>query len=131
MKRDRRMGKDVKPDPSEPADPRPSLPGWLSLAARLPRLFGIGLIRIYRYSLSALMGRQCRHLPTCSQFGEEALQRHGLWAGGWMTLARVLRCSPFGSSGYDPVPEKRPAGARWYAPWRYGLWRRGELGLDE
>jgi len=91
---------------------------------RLPGLMGIGLIRIYRYTLSAIMGRQCRHLPTCSEFGEEALGRHGLWGGGWMTVARIWRCNPWGSSGYDPVPPKLPGTGRWYLPWRYGRWRR-------
>ena len=79
---------------------------------------GIGLIQLYRYSLSAILGRQCRHLPTCSQFAEDALARHGLWAGGWMSLARILRCNPWGSFGFDPVPGKLPQRACWYLPWR-------------
>jgi uncharacterized protein len=95
----------------------------LAAAAKGPRLAGKGLIRLYRYTLSSVMGRECRHLPTCSEYGEEAIERHGLWAGGWMTLARVVRCHPWGTSGLDFVPEEKPRGAHWYVPWRYGLWR--------
>jgi len=89
---------------------------------RAPRLAGRGLIKLYRYTLSPLVGYHCRHLPTCSEYADEALARHGLWAGGWMTLARILRCNPWGTSGIDRVPEAVPQ-ARWYLPWRYGRWR--------
>lgn len=81
------------------------------------------LIAAYRLTLSPLVGYHCRHLPTCSQYADEAMARHGFWAGGWMTLARLLRCHPFGTSGLDFVPPAPPAGARWYRPWRYGRWR--------
>jgi putative membrane protein insertion efficiency factor len=97
--------------------PRPQ-----SFVGRLPRLFGRALIRLYRYTLSPLVGFHCRHLPTCSEFGDEALTRYGLWAGGWMTLARLSRCHPWGTSGIDRVPGEAPAGARWYLPWRFGRW---------
>ena len=70
-----------------------------------------------------LVGYNCRHLPTCSVYGDEAIERFGLWGGGWMTLARILRCQPWGTSGIDNVPTARPPGARWYLPWRYGRWR--------
>jgi putative membrane protein insertion efficiency factor len=89
----------------------------------LPRLIGRGLIKVYRYTLSPLIGFRCRHLPTCSEYGDEAIARFGLWAGGWMTLARILRCHPFGTHGLDFVPKEMPCNARWYLPWRYGLWR--------
>jgi uncharacterized protein len=99
--------------------------GWISSAAlaRAPRRAGRLLIRAYQLTLSALVGMHCRHLPTCSHYADEALDRYGLWAGGWMTLARLLRCQPWGTSGFDPVPAIPPKGARWYLPWRYGLWR--------
>jgi len=93
-----------------------------SLAA-LPRLFGRGLIRLYRYGIAPLLGPRCRHLPSCSDYGEQAIARFGLWAGGWMTLARILRCHPWGTHGLDFVPHAPPSGARWYLPWRYGRWR--------
>lgn len=92
-------------------------------AARLPRQFARALIWIYRHSFSALVGYNCRHLPTCSVYADEAIARFGLWAGGWMTLARLLRCQPWGTSGIDNVPLTMPPGARWYLPWRFGRWR--------
>jgi uncharacterized protein len=88
-----------------------------------PRLAGRGLVLAYRYSLSPLIGANCRHLPTCSQYADEALGRFGLWAGGWMSLARLCRCHPFGTAGLDFVPNATPPGASWYRPWRYGRWR--------
>jgi uncharacterized protein len=94
-----------------------------STARRLPRNAGRALIWIYRHTLSPLVGYNCRHLPTCSVYGDEAIERFGLWGGGWMTLARILRCQPWGTSGIDNVPAARPPGARWYLPWRYGRWR--------
>ena len=90
--------------------------------ARLPRLAGRGLIALYRYTLSPLIGPRCRHLPSCSEYGDEAITRFGLWAGGWMTLARILRCHPWGTHGLDFVPQALPAGAHWWTPWRYGRW---------
>ena len=88
----------------------------------LPRRGARALIRIYQVTFSALMGRQCRHLPTCSSYADTAIDRFGLWAGGWMALARIVRCNPWGSSGFDPVPETLPKAGRWYAPWRYAQW---------
>ncbi|HZP78677.1 MAG TPA: membrane protein insertion efficiency factor YidD [Pseudolabrys sp.] len=93
-----------------------------AFAARAPRLFGRGLVTAYRYTLAPLLGPRCRHLPTCSEYGDESLARFGLWAGGWMTLARICRCHPFGTSGLDFVPQTLPPRARWYLPWRYGRW---------
>ena len=54
---------------------------------RLPRNAGRALIWIYRHTLSPLVGYNCRHLPTCSVYADEAIERFGLWGGGWMTLA--------------------------------------------
>jgi putative membrane protein insertion efficiency factor len=103
--------------------PSPSCPHCTGTVRRLPRNAGRGLIWIYRHTLSPLVGYNCRHLPTCSLYGDEAIERFGLWGGGWMTLARLLRCQPWGTSGIDNVPPTRPPGARWYLPWRYGRWR--------
>lgn len=80
-------------------------------------------IRAYQLSLSGLAGRQCRHLPSCSHYMDEAITRHGLWAGGWTGLARITRCQPWGTSGFDPVPVALRRDAAWYRPWRYGQWR--------
>jgi len=92
-------------------------------AKRAPRNAGRGLIWLYRSTLSPLIGFNCRHVPTCSAYGDEAIARFGLWAGGWMTLARLLRCQPWGTSGLDFVVKHKPTTARWYLPWRYARWR--------
>ncbi len=86
-------------------------------------------IRAYQLTLSSVAGSQCRHLPTCSAYTDEAIQRHGLWAGGFMGLARLCRCHPWGTAGYDPVPGDLPPHARWWRPWAYGRWR-GPLELE-
>lgn len=83
------------------------------------RLFGMGFVRLYQITLSSLIGSSCRYLPTCSEYGYEAMARHGFWAGGWMTLFRFLRCGPGGGNGFDPVPETLKANAVWWRPWRY------------
>ncbi|MGB8278690.1 MAG: membrane protein insertion efficiency factor YidD [Methylovirgula sp.] len=95
-----------------------------------PRRAAHYAIRAYQLSLSAFLGRQCRYLPSCSAYMDEAIVRHGLWAGGFMGLARLCRCHPWGSHGFDPVPESLPAGSSWLTPWRYGDWR-GPLRCDE
>jgi uncharacterized protein len=94
-----------------------------SALMRLPRLAGQGMVRFYRLTLSPLLGPRCRHLPACSDYADEAIGRFGLWAGAWMTAARILRCHPWGTSGLDFVPERLPENAHWYLPWRYGRWR--------
>lgn len=80
-------------------------------------------IRGYQLTLSGLIGRQCRHWPSCSEYTDQAITRHGAWAGAWMGFARVCRCGPFGTHGIDLVPEALSARAAWYRPWRYGRWR--------
>ena len=86
---------------------------WVNSAIRrAPRRAGRAMIRLYRITLSPLVGFHCRHVPTCSQYSDEALERFGLWAGGWMTLARLLRCHPFGTSGLDYVPTELPVRTR-------------------
>ncbi|KQP87299.1 MULTISPECIES: membrane protein insertion efficiency factor YidD [unclassified Methylobacterium] len=82
-----------------------------------------GAIRAYQLTLSSLIGRQCRHWPSCSTYTDEAIQRHGLWAGGWIGFARICRCGPLGTHGIDLVPESLPARATGLTPWRYGRWR--------
>lgn len=83
----------------------------------------LALIRAYQLSFSALLGRECRYLPTCSAYAAEAIERHGVWAGLWMGTARICRCHPLGGAGYDPPPNVSPPGASWARPWRYGAWR--------
>lgn len=77
------------------------------------------VIRAYQLTLSAIAGIHCRHLPSCSAYMDEAVARHGLWAGGAMGIARLLRCHPWGTAGFDPVPKALPSRARWWLPWTY------------
>jgi putative membrane protein insertion efficiency factor len=63
--------------------------------------------RAYKLTLSPLIGRHCRYLPTCSDYAAEALIEHGPWRGGWLAARRLCSCHPFGGSGYDPPPPKK------------------------
>jgi len=66
-------------------------------------------IRFYRVVFSPWVGHGCRFQPTCSAYAMESLRRHGALKGTWLTLRRLGRCHPLGSSGYDPVPGADPA----------------------
>ena len=68
--------------------------------------------RAYKLTLSPLIGRQCRCLPTCSDDAADVLISHGPWKGGLLAAHRVCRCNPWGGSGYDPPPPKVPDPAR-------------------
>jgi hypothetical protein len=67
----------------------------------------LGLVFLYRVTLSSVMGRQCRFLPTCSEYAAEAIRAHGALRGTWLALKRVARCHPWGGDGYDPVPPRK------------------------
>ena len=62
------------------------------------------LIRFYKVCISHYLGNHCRYTPTCSQYAYEAISKYGIFKGGWLALKRLLRCHPWGGSGYDPVP---------------------------
>lgn len=64
------------------------------------------LIKTYQYVLSPLKPNTCRFQPTCSHYAYEAFQKHGLFKGFTLSFLRILKCHPWGKSGYDPVPEK-------------------------
>jgi len=64
------------------------------------------LIKFYKFAISPILPRSCRHYPTCSTYSIEALQKHGLVKGSILAVWRILRCNPWGTHGYDPVPEK-------------------------
>ena len=66
-----------------------------------------GALRAYKLTLSPLIGRQCRYLPTCSEYAAEALISHGPWRGALLAGRRLCRCHPWGGSGYDPPPPPR------------------------
>lgn len=84
--------------PDHPTGLGPEDPPWTARPL-------VGLIRAYRQVAPVMPGRRCMHTPTCSQYAEAALTRHGVWRGSWLSLMRSLRCSPLGRGGYDPVPE--------------------------
>jgi uncharacterized protein len=79
-------------------------------------------VHLYRWTLKAFFGWHCRHVPSCSEYALEAIDKNGACRGFWLTVSRLSRCHPLGSKGYDPVPdisaERHP-----FTPWRYGRWR--------
>lgn len=62
----------------------------------------VGMVWVYRGTLGIFMGGHCRYYPTCSQYMIEAVDKYGPVRGGWRGVKRVLRCHPWGGSGYDP-----------------------------
>jgi len=64
----------------------------------------IAIVLFYRGRISPMSIPKCRFAPTCSAYALEALEKYGAAKGGWLALRRLLRCNPFGKSGYDPVP---------------------------
>ena len=69
----------------------------------IAKLFII-LIRFYQLSFSPLFAPSCRYIPSCSQYGIEAITKYGPFKGAFLACKRFLSCNPFGGSGYDPVP---------------------------
>lgn len=79
------------------------------------KAFLLMVIRAYRAHISPHTKPSCKFIPTCSQYGLEAVERFGAVKGGALTLWRILRCNPWSRGGYDPVPDKKPkkaAGSR-------------------
>ena len=71
---------------------------------RALRLLFLLPVYFYRYSISPLLPSSCRYTPSCSQYTIEAVKKHGIIKGGWLSLKRISSCHPWGGSGYDPVP---------------------------
>lgn len=63
-----------------------------------------GLIRLYQVTWSRVTPHSCIFIPTCSQYGREAIEKYGIFKGIWLTLRRIVRCNPFNKGGVDPVP---------------------------
>ena len=73
----------------------------------MKRIFSLLLIipiKIYQIIISPLLGPSCRFTPTCSQYAVEAIQKYGPFKGSWLSFKRIIKCHPWGCSGYDPVP---------------------------
>jgi len=79
------------------------LPPPLSWISRLAQAGLILIVRLYQVALSPFLGRQCRFEPTCSNYFIQAVRRFGALRGGLKGIWRILRCNPWGGSGYDPV----------------------------
>ncbi len=65
------------------------------------------IIKFYRKGISPLTPPSCRFIPTCSEYALQAIERYGVWKGGWLTIKRLSKCHPFHkqeSIEYDPVP---------------------------
>lgn len=80
------------------------------------RRLALAAIRAYQRWVSPALPPMCRYQPTCSEYGYEAIARYGLWRGGRLTVARLLRCTPVGRGGYDPVPDLGAASSGKAAP---------------
>lgn len=79
----------------------------LSVVSRVVSGTLILLVRAYQVTLSPHIGNCCRFTPSCSAYCIEALREHGVVKGAWLALRRIVRCRPFGPSGFDPVPPKK------------------------
>ena len=89
----------------------------------------LALLKAYKTVLSPVLyflGVRCRHEPSCSDYGAQAFGKHKVGRAFWLTLSRLSRCHPWGSHGFDPVPDDSPqVGWRF---WRLGDWRWNERG---
>ncbi len=74
--------------------------------SRIIKLPFLLLIKFYQKIISPLLPHSCRFQPTCSQYMIEAIENHGIVKGVWLGTRRLLRCHPWGGSGYDPIPPK-------------------------
>ena len=94
----------------EPCAERSIEAGWTGpeVTVRVTRALArpvVWLVIGYQHTFSRAMPPACRFEPTCSWYAREALERHGIFRGGWLALRRLSRCRPGGGRGYDPVPE--------------------------
>jgi uncharacterized protein len=68
------------------------------------RWLALKIIRGYQVGISPLLPASCRFVPSCSEYGYQAISKYGIIRGGAMAVWRILRCNPFNKGGYDPVP---------------------------
>jgi len=84
----------------------------------LPRNLVVLLLRVYRAVISPLYGDVCRYYPSCSAYGLQAVQEHGVVVGGYLAVRRILRCHPWAAGGIDDVPQRK---TRRYSLTRFGF----------
>ncbi len=96
--------------------------GIEAAAARVGKAIAKAPVHAYRWTLKPLIGAECRHWPTCSQYALDAIDLNGGWRGVWLAASRVSRCRPGGTDGVDSAPDIRGL-SHPLAPWRYGRWR--------
>lgn len=65
----------------------------------------IAIIRMYQICISPLLGKNCRFLPTCSEYAVKAIKKHGVLSGSYLSFKRILKCHPFNEGGVDEPPE--------------------------
>jgi len=70
----------------------------------------LAFLRLYKFLLSPFFAGSCRFEPSCADYSRDAIVEHGIARGVWLTLRRLGRCHPLGSSGWDPVPRRVPRG---------------------
>jgi len=63
------------------------------------------IIKLYQYTISPIIGPRCRYLPSCSNYALEAIDKHGVAKGMFLSIKRISKCHPWGKSGHDPVPD--------------------------
>jgi putative membrane protein insertion efficiency factor len=63
------------------------------------------IIKFYQYTISPIIGPRCRYLPSCSNYALEAIDKHGVTKGMFLSIKRISKCHPWGKSGHDPVPD--------------------------
>ena len=79
------------------------------------KYLAIGLLKLYKATISKWKGgKRCIYTPSCSVYSMEAYERHGFFAGSWLTLKRLLRCAPWGKGGFDPVPTNLRGKMKWH-----------------
>lgn len=87
-------------------------------------------IHVYRWTLKPLIGMECRHLPTCSEYALSAIDQNGAWKGFWLMISRLSRCHPWGTTGYDPVPDLSGVREPLWRAYRYGRWNARHIGCE-
>jgi len=95
----------------------------MTAVSRLTKTLLKAPVHLYRATLRPWIGMECRHAPSCSEYALEAIDKNGAWKGLWLMVSRIARCHPWGTHGYDPVPDLS-AERHVLTPWLYGRWRQ-------